>query len=159
MFFSLWVFPVWNPGGTKVSPIGRNVLFCRFVGRCRMSFFYRKELCLADWFDESVPPVYPSFCLLLWILCIGRRKSRISGIRTPKLRSSGLFLPRVSALFYRSILCGNWWSMHRTLWKHALNGCLSIRTVRTNRSMRYVLRKGDWWWECLVRTERSRIVV
>ncbi len=26
--------------------------------------------------------------------------------------------------------------------KHALNGCLSIRTVRTNRSMRYVLRKG-----------------
>ena len=41
------------------------------------------------------------------ILCIGRRKSRISGIRTPKLRSSGLFLPRVSALFYRSILYGN----------------------------------------------------
>ena len=55
---------------------------------------------LVDFFNNDVLPV-------VFQQCIGRRKSRISGIRTPKLRSSGLFLPRVSALFYRSILYGN----------------------------------------------------
>ena len=52
-------------------------------------------------------PFIQVFAFFFEFFCIGRRKSRISGIRTPKLRSSGLFLPRVSALFYRSILYGN----------------------------------------------------